>query len=37
MMSAQRVDTISDKNAVCTLIRCLLDKVRNYFEQNPND
>jgi len=25
------------ENSSCTILRCLLDKVRNYFEQNPND
>ncbi len=34
--SAQRADTISDKNAICTLIRCFLNKVRTFFEENPN-
>jgi len=30
-------DHIFDGNLNSDFLRCLLDKVRNYFEQNPND
>jgi hypothetical protein len=35
--TALRADHIFYGNLNSDLMRCLLDKVRNYFEQNPND
>ncbi|MBP9714865.1 MAG: hypothetical protein KBD52_00010 [Candidatus Pacebacteria bacterium] len=35
--TALRADHIFDGNLNSEFWRCLLDKVRNYFEQNPND
>ena len=34
---ALRADRIVAPKTRLELMRCLLDKVRNYFEQNPND
>ena len=36
-VSALRADPISASDSDFQFWRCLLDKVRNYFEQNPND
>jgi hypothetical protein len=36
-VSALRADPISASKFDFDFWRCLLDKVRNYFEQNPND
>jgi hypothetical protein len=35
--TALRADPISASDSDFQFWRCLLDKVRNYFEQNPND
>ena len=35
--SALRADAFFGGNASPEFLRCMLDKVRNYFELNPND
>jgi len=35
--TALRADHIFGSETLFEKLRCLLDKVRNYFEQNPND
>ena len=35
--SALRADAFFRGNALTQNLRCMLDKVRNYFELNPND
>ena len=35
--TALRADRIFASESDFVFWRCLLDKVRNYFEQNPND
>jgi hypothetical protein len=37
LVSALRADPISEPENIFTNLRYLLDKVRNYFEQNPEE